>query len=156
MNTTPDYAGPLPAGWTGGHALTKWWRGAYVHLYTLRKPCAECGGEMRIDVTRDALEGKVKNAGLHLKRCAKCRAISRAAGSSSRPKIAGQEPFIPAAVTAEELEQLRTANATMREELDTVHAENRELRRRLSSHEGPTLAEALRMQATLVKMPWEQ
>lgn len=153
-NAIEDYQGELPDGWTGGQALTKWWRGALVHLYTLKKPCAECKGEMRIDVTKAALEGRAKNAGLHLKRCATCRARSRALNTSSRPHVEGEvkNPFVATpAVEGSELDQLRTANATMKEELDGLYAQNRELRQRLEKYE---LAPAMAAVAA-GRMPWE-
>lgn len=141
MNTIPDFDGPLPNGWTGGRAKTKWWRGKHVHLYRLEKVCAECKGTMQIDVTRDALEGRAKNAGLHLTRCAGCRAKAKALGLTSRPKVEGQEP--PARTVAGQVDtfdvveivNLRTANATMRQELDGLYAQNRELRGRLAQYE---------------------
>lgn len=151
-NTVEDYQGELPDGWTGGQHFTKWWRGAYVHLYTLKKPCAQCGKEMRIDVTKAALEGKAKNAGLHLKRCAACRAASKALGSSSRPKVEGEEKHAFLPIVDNELEQLRTANATMKEELAGLYAQNRELRERLEKYE---LAPAMAAVAA-GRMPWER
>lgn len=159
MNTVERYFGALPYNWTGGEAFSKWWRGKIVHLYTLKKPCAQCGGEMRIDVTRDAIDGKAKNAGLHLKRCETCRAATRALGTSSRPKTEG-EPVLPAKKHAlpEEAapatdEALRTANATMKEELEGLYAINKELRQRLSRYE---LGPAMEAVANGQRMPWER
>jgi hypothetical protein len=74
----------LPNGWRGGEAVTKWWRGSMLHLYRLRKPCAQCSNEMVIDVTAAALSGDAKNAGLLLQRCQNCRAASK--GGTSRPR----------------------------------------------------------------------
>ncbi len=149
--TTEDYTGPLPAGWTGGQHFPKWWRGRITHLYTLRKPCAECGGEMRIDVTKAALEGTAKNAGLHLKRCAVCRAKTQAAGTSSRPTVEGEQVRLE--IEPNDAEQLRTANATMREELKGLYAQNKELRARLSKYELQPAMEAVANGHA--KMPWE-
>lgn len=147
MNTTPNYAGPLPPGWTGGAAKTKWWRGKHVHLYTLKKPCAECHREMTIDVTRGAIEGTAKNAGLHLARCPECRAKS--VGTNSRPAVAGDMPWIKPEPTPE-VEQLRSAVLTMTEELNGLYALNRELRDRLAKYElAPALA------AIAGGHPWE-
>lgn len=152
--TTEDYTGELPDGWTGGQAFLKWWRGRFVHLYTLRRPCAQCGQEMRIDVSKAALDGTAKNAGLHLKRCAKCRAETKALKASSRPKVEG-EPT-PAALKhafeASADETLRTANATMRAELEGLYAQNKELRERLAKYE---LAPAMEAVANGHRMPWE-
>lgn len=85
------YENKLPHGWGGGVAVTKWWRGKFVHLYRLQKPCAQCNTNMTIDVTREALRGDKKNSGLLLKRCAGCRNISRADVGRSRPHVAGQQ-----------------------------------------------------------------
>lgn len=151
MTTNPeDYIGVLPAGWSGGSHLLKWWRGKMVHLYTLHKPCSECGAEMRIDVTKAALEGKVKNAGLHLKRCATCRSRSKALGTVSRPRVDGEAPGVLVSVD----EALRTTNATMKAELNGLYAEIRELRERLSKYELAPAMETLAANGAS-KMPWE-
>ncbi len=159
-----DYQGILPDGWTGGQHVSKWWRGSIVHLYTLRRPCAECGGEMRIDVSKAALFGTAKNAGLHLKRCKTCRVRSKAIGSSSRPKVEG-EAVRKAAVTVEVPgvvpepavdDALRTANATMRAELEGLYAEVAELRKRLAKYELESAMEVVaHSPANGAKMPWE-
>lgn len=165
MTTTDDYTGALPTGWTGGQHLSKWWRGKIIHLYTLRRACAECGSEMRIDVTRAALEGKAKNAGMHLKRCASCRAKARALGASSRPRVEGE--VIPRRVSQiaernppETDEELLTANATMKEELAVLYDQNKqlrdqnkELRDRLAKYELAPALEAVAGRAP--RMPWE-
>lgn len=156
-NTTEDYAGELPDGWTGGQHLSKWWRGKIVHLYTLFRACAQCGGKMRIDVTKAALDGTAKNAGLHLKRCATCRAAAKALGTNSRPKVEGEATPRPAAsrqdtIQPNDAEQLRTANATMKDELDGLYAQTKELRERLAKYELPAAMEAV---ANGAKMPWE-
>ena len=128
-----DLTGLIPHGWTGGEAVTKWWRGKHLHLYRLRKNCAQCGKEMILDVTKAAIAGTAKNAGLHLTRCSECRAVSKEGGGTSRPTTARSEPT-PAADSAE-LEALRTANVTMKEELDGLYMQNKELRQRLASYE---------------------
>jgi hypothetical protein len=133
-SATEDYQGPLPAGWTDGQSVTKWWRGKLMHLYALRRPCAECAAEMRIDVTRAALDGMAKNAGLHLKRCATCRARSKALNTVSRPHVEGEPKHIVVEPLSAD-ETLRMVNATMREELNGLYAQNRELRERLARYE---------------------
>jgi len=140
MNDTPNYSGPLPDGWTGGEAVTKWWRGNYVHLYKLRKPCAQCQRTMEINVTRAALDGTAKNAGLHLTRCKDCRKLNAISGKS-RPTVQGAAPAT---------EQERSIIETMKAEVDALYAENAELRKRLEKYE---LAPA--MEAARPKMPWE-
>lgn len=174
-----DLTGVIPYGWVGGEAVTKWWRGKHLHLYRLRKNCAQCGKEMILDVTKAAIMGTAKNAGLHLTRCPDCRAVSKEGGGTSRPTTRS-EPT-PASESSE-LEMLRTANATMKEELDGLYMQNKELRQRLASYEPAerpapapkpvqttyrlppeplTMAQSVKnMQAALAaknnaKMPWE-
>jgi hypothetical protein len=143
MTAPENYNGRLPEGWTGGASFEKWWRGKLIHLYTLTKPCAQCGSEMRIDVTKGAIEGTAKNAGLHLKRCALCRGKLKALGTASRPTVAGQPSRREIANSMPELrnEALEAANATMKAELAGLYAQNKELRKRLAQYEP--------------KMPWE-
>lgn len=151
--TAEVYEGTLPLGWSGGQASIKWWRGKIMHLYTLYRACAECGAEMRIDVSKAALEGTAKNAGLHLKRCTTCRAKTRALGATSRPRVEGE--VIPkhafSAAPATDAETMRTANATMKEELAALYKTVGELRERLSKYE---LAPAMAAVAN-GRMPWE-
>jgi hypothetical protein len=126
-----DLTGLIPHGWAGGEAVTKWWRGKHLHLYRLRKNCAQCGKEMILDVTKAAIAGTAKNAGLHLTRCPECRAVSKGGGGTSRPTTRTE----PTAGTNDELETLRTANVTMKEELEGLYMQNKELRQRLASYE---------------------
>lgn len=115
-----DLTGLIPHGWCGGEAVTKWWRGKHLHLYRLRKNCAQCQREMVLDVTRAAIIGEAKNAGLHLSRCPKCRAASKSEGATSRPYTKEDEPVAQVQSTPAdntELEQLRTWKATVTEEL---------------------------------------
>ena len=80
----PAYDKPLPEGWSGGDPVTKYWGGNYVHLYRVTRPCATCGAEISLDVTKGALDGSKKNAGLLLRNCPKCRAERKAGGVGSR------------------------------------------------------------------------
>ena len=131
--THAAYDGQLPDGWKGGDPVTKYWNGDYIHLYHVTRPCATCGAEISLDVTKKALDGTKKNAGLLLRNCPKCRAERKAGGVGSRGgksrPVAG-EPVAPASApgVTEELEQLRTANATMKEELTGLYAQIKELR----------------------------
>ena len=137
----PAYNGQLPDGWNGGAPVTKYWNGDYIHLYRVTRPCANCGAEISLDVTKKALDGSKKNAGLLLRNCPKCRAERKAGGVGSRGgksrPVAGDAPV--AAAPNEELAALRTMVATMKEDLEGLYVQNRELRERLSD----------------VKMPWE-
>lgn len=120
-----DLTGLIPHGWAGGEAVTKWWRGKHLHLYRLRKNCAQCGKEMILDVTKAAIVGTAKNAGLHLTRCPQCRAVSKSEGGTSRPTTRSEPVQV---VDDNELETLRSANATMKEELEGLYAQIKELR----------------------------
>lgn len=151
MNAIQNWIGALPAGWTGGEATTKWWRGEYVHLYSLRKPCAQCGRDMCIDVTKAALKGEAKNAGLKLQRCQECRTASKKA-ARSRPKVEGTAGDVQA--PADEVEALRTANDTMRKEIDGAYAHIRELSARLSRYELQPALETMAQQQPF-KFPWQ-
>jgi hypothetical protein len=133
--THPKYDGELPDGWQGGEPVTKYWNGDYIHLYRVMRPCATCGAEISLDVTKKALDGTKKNAGLLLRNCPKCRAERKAGGVGSRGgksrPVAGDPPGHVVASSAdvtEELERLRTANATMKEELDGLYVLLKELR----------------------------
>ena len=136
----PAYDKPLPEGWSGGDPVTKYWGGNYVHLYRVTRPCATCGAEISLHVTKGALDGSKKNAGLLLRNCPKCRAERKAGGVGSRGgrsrPIAEAAPA--AAVDNTELEALRTANATMKEELDGLYTQIKELREKLARYEGGT------------------
>jgi hypothetical protein len=129
------YEGQLPDGWQSGEPVTKYWNGDYIHLYRVVRPCATCGTEISLDVTRKALEGTKKNAGLLLRNCPKCRAERKAGGPGSRGgksrPVAGDAPATAQTAVApsvtEELERLRSANATMKEELTGLYAQLKEL-----------------------------
>ena len=126
-----DLTGLIPHGWAGGEAVTKWWRGKHLHLYRLRKNCAQCGKEMILDVTKAAIAGTAKNAGLHLTRCPQCRNASKEEGGTSRPTTRSE--FTPVSDNAE-LETLRSANATMKEELEGLYVQLKELRQQLGQN----------------------
>lgn len=134
----PTYDKPLPEGWQGGAPVTKYWGGSYVHLYRLTRACATCTAEISLDVTKGALDGTKKNAGLLLRNCPKCRAERKAGGVGSRGgrsrPVAGDAPAQAVADTTE-LEALRAAVVTMKEELEGLYAQNKELREQLAQHE---------------------
>lgn len=162
MNVTEKYTGLMPAGWTGGQSMTKWWRGRHMHLYTLTRPCAECGNEMRIDVTKAALDGSAYNAGLKLRRCAKCRATTAALKTTSRPKVEGEAP--PQQLKEKADTTAAAMLATMKEEVSGLYAENKQLRTeadvlrmRLAKYELAPAMERVANGSTQSghKMPWE-
>jgi hypothetical protein len=107
-----DLTGLIPFGWQGGEKITKWWRGKYITLYRLHKPCGECGAEMVLDATKAAIIGEAKNAGLHLARCPQCRAKAKDARSpgTSRPTVLSAQPDTPAPAGDEEIGRLRLQN----------------------------------------------
>lgn len=166
------YDGELPDGWQGGTPVTKKWNGDFVHLYRVTRPCKTCAAEIAIDVTKKALQGFKKNAGLLLRNCPKCREARKAGGpgsrgGTSRPvAVDAGTPIVAektAIITPEELESLRTANITMKEELTGLYAQLKELRTAQS-----TAVTALNPQFTppindgfpqaennSIKMPWE-
>ena len=82
--THSAFDGVLPDGWTGGTPVTKRWRGDFLHLYRVTRPCATCGAQINLDVSRKALQGFAKNAGLLLRNCPGCREQRRAGGPGSR------------------------------------------------------------------------
>lgn len=139
------YEGILPEGWKGGDPVTKFWRGNMTHLYRVVRPCKLCEAEITLDVTRAALEGIKKNAGLLLRSCPACRAERKAGGPGSRggkSRPVGGTVEQSRNAIENEMEILRTANATMRQELAGLYAQVRELHEQLGIKNN-------------VKMPWE-
>lgn len=141
-----DLTGLIPHGWSGGEAVTKWWRGKHLHLYRLRKNCAQCQKEMTIDVTKAAITGAAKNAGLHLTRCVKCREQSRAADSQqpsmSRP-FTKDDPIDQLGVSGPnsgEIEALRAQNEMFLRSVQALTARNAELNAELVKIRSATLA----------------
>jgi len=109
------FEGALPDGWQGGAPVTKYWKGDYLHLYRVTRPCGTCAAMISIDVSKKALQGFSKNAGLLLRNCPTCRAARKAGGpgsrgGTSRPTAVGAPqaaaPVAPAVDNAE-LEKLR-------------------------------------------------
>jgi hypothetical protein len=140
------FEGLLPDGWEGGLPVTKYWNGDYIHLYHVTRPCTSCGAVIGLDVSKKALQGTSKNSGLLLRNCPKCRAERKAGGpgsrgGTSRPQVTGAAPDV-ASENVDELETLRTANKTMKEELKDLyasrtemHAELQVLKAKLATHE---------------------
>lgn len=153
MNVIAPYDGILPDGWTGGEAVTKRWRGDFLHLYRVRRACAGCGTEITLDVTRRALEGQAKNVGLLLRNCPSCRAARKAGGPGSRggKSRPTAENTIPATEEGEQTKDM--VITTMKAELTGLYKTVRELRDRLGKYElGPALAAA---KESSKKMPWD-
>jgi hypothetical protein len=178
MTLHAAFEGPLPEGWQGGAPVTKHWNKEFIHLYRVTRPCASCTAEISIDVTRKALQGFSKNAGLLLRNCPKCRAERKAGGpgsrgGSSRPTATPVEP-VPFAA-GDELDKLRMMVTTMKAELEPLYAYNKELfaelqvaKARLALYElqpamertasipaDPTGQQLAREFAAKNKMPWE-
>ncbi|MEL7086878.1 MAG: hypothetical protein AAGL98_00300 [Planctomycetota bacterium] len=101
-----NWTGPLPEGWSGGEAVTKFWHGSFVHLYRVTRPCVTCGTEISLDVSKRALDGEAKNSGLLLRNCPTCRAARKngapgSRGGKSRPQApASEHAPAPAATPA--------------------------------------------------------
>lgn len=164
------FDGPLPDGWSGGAPVTKYWNGDYIHLYRVTRPCATCSAEISLDVTKKALQGSTKNAGLLLRNCPQCRAERKAGGpgsrgGKSRPTV--DAPATPVQADTGELERLRMMVATMKAELDPLYARVREqfeeiqqLKARLAKYElQPAMGELQKVTASNgglhSHMPWE-
>lgn len=142
MNTVAPFEGPLPEGWSGGAPITKFWRGNYVHLYRVTRPCKSCGAAITIDVSRKALEGSATNTGLLLRNCPKCREVHKAGGIGSRGghsrPTAGETPDLVTKVAEQDME------------IRSLYERNRELTERLAKYElGPAI------QAAQEKLPWD-
>lgn len=142
------------SGWTYDKAVTKRWNGDFLHLYRVKRTCKSCGCEISLDVTKRALQGVAKNAGLLMKNCKACRDARKnggpgSRGGTSRPTA---DPATSPIVT-DELEALRTANATMKLELDGLYATVHDLQTRLAKYELP---EAMRQATNQPKegFPW--
>ena len=150
-----DLTGLIPHGWSGGEAVTKWWRGKFIHLYRLRKNCAQCGKEMTLDVTKAAIAGEAKNAGLLLRNCPTCRGLRKAGGPGSRGgksrPTAESLPPIATGAPGSELERLGMMISTMREELAGLYDQLRDARERLAKYELPAAMAAISER----KMPWD-
>jgi hypothetical protein len=147
--TKLDWAAGLLAGWTYDKPVNKWFQGQFRHAHRLTRPCPTCTETIVLDVTTKALEGKATNHGLALRRCKKCRLALKAgpeayavrkaevapavAASVVQPAAAVQKNYgnqspVEIAVGMSELESLRSANATMKEELEGLYAQLKELR----------------------------
>lgn len=143
---TTDLIGLIPHGWSGGEAVAKWWRGKHLHLYRLRKNCAQCEKEMTIDVTKAAIMGTAKNAGLHLTRCVKCREASRATDSQqvgmSRPHTAHDpvDQIIASASDNGEVTALRAQNEMFLKSIQALQQQNTQLNAELSKLRSETLS----------------
>lgn len=157
--TVEPFEGELPEGWSGGEAVTKFWNGKFLHLYRVRRPCKTCQAEIRIDVTKAALQGFKKNAGLLLRNCPTCREARKAGGVGSRgggsrpvAEGGGTPPAKPETIivgVSDELERLRNINHSLEQEVDGLNMLLREANGRLAQYElQPALQAANRM-------PWE-
>jgi hypothetical protein len=152
-NQIEPFTGQLPEGWSGGEPVTKHWNGNFVHLYRVRRSCKTCQAEIRIDVTKAALQGFKKNAGLLLRNCPTCREARKGGvgsrGGTSRPVAPDAVQHAPAVVDVVTDETLRTINRTLEQEIDGLNMLLREANARLAKYElQPALREASRM-------PWE-
>ncbi len=126
---------PTKDGWTHqrDHDKVQLGRKQYRNMEEWSRPCAVCGEPFSI-FTRANGSGVV-NSSFGLRTCQSHR---------------GERPGAVGTPATGEVEGLRTANATMREELDGLYSVVRDLRERLSKYElGPAMA------AQAGKMPWE-
>lgn len=161
------YESELPDGWTGGLPVTKYWRGDYIKLYRVTRTCASCSSEISIDVTKKALQGKSKNAGLLLRNCPDCRDARRAGGvgsrgGTSRPTVAEPVAKVASAPASDEVKKLKARveelemqlgemDAADSARLDKVHAALIAAGYRVSVDE---IAETVRKHIAPASMPW--
>lgn len=149
-NLVEPFEGPLPDGWSGGEAVTKFWNGSFVHLYRVRRPCKTCQTEIRIDVTKRALQGFAQNAGLKLRNCPTCRETRKNGGVGSRGGISRpMATEVIEALPGSELERLRNINHTLEQEVDGLNMLLREANGRLAQYEIQPALHAAN------KLPWE-
>lgn len=189
--TKLDWATGLLAGWTYDKEVNKWFQGAFRHAHRLIRHCPTCSDTIVLDVTAKALEGKATNHGLALRRCKACRKALKAGPQAYavRKEAVADKPALPvqmapvaagmSQISTDELETLRTVNATMKEELEGLYMQLKELRgqqpvavpKQIAAFKGPTtyslppepltMAQSVKnMQAALgaknnAKMPWE-
>lgn len=148
-----DWTAGRLAGWTYEKPVNKWFQGAFRHAHRLTRACPTCSEAIVLDVTTKALENRATNHGLALRRCKKCRVALKAgpetyaARKAETATVLKPEVIVVAApvqtplITAQELDELRMANATMKEELDYLYAYGKEMREKLAAYElGPALA----------------
>ncbi len=165
--TKLDWVSGLLAGWTYDKPINKWFQGAFRHAHRLTRPCPTCSEIIVLDVTTKALEGKATNHGLALRRCKKCRTALKAGpevyamrkaevADKPAPAAAAPPPVVQVATAPAdngELELLRTANITMKEELDGLYVLNKELRERLALYEEPNASVATPAQPAKPAIP---
>lgn len=130
------------AGWErmpGTHDIDNGKGKTYRGLVRFERPCATCRVPFGIFVTQGTADGEARNSSFGLRNCEKHRMKMVAPGAGM--------PF-------DEAEKLRTANATMKEELtglyarnSALHSENEVLKARLATYELPSMASASRVTA---------
>jgi hypothetical protein len=98
-------------GWKIGGPVTKFWRGKYITLHRLSKPCSQCGTELTLDVSKAALDGTAKNSGIGLARCLGCRAAARLQGATSRPTALKSNSVVPAPALQQAALDIQPANS---------------------------------------------
>ena len=148
----------LLAGWVYDKPVSKWFQGGFRNAHRIVRQCPTCADSYAIEVTTAALLGQAKNHGLGLRRCKNCRsALKRKdiTNEYAERKARGADGGTSAADSVE-LEQLRTANVTMKEELDGLYVRNKELfaevqvlKAKLAQYELPAA-----MQEIANKFPW--
>ena len=99
----------------------------YRNMVRFERPCANCGERFGIHVTQSTADGEAHNSSFGLRNCEKHRMKMVAPGIG---------------VSFDEAERLKTANATMKEELTglyarnaALHAENQVLKAKLAPYE---------------------
>ena len=113
------------AEWTKGSSGPQVLKGkTYANLVEFTRPCATCSKPFSIFVTAKIANGHADSNSFGLKNCEEHRRNKSPADLS-------------------ETDRLRTANATMKEELDGLYDTVRDLRERLAKYELPAAMEVL-------------
>src|SRR3974390_1513574 len=148
-----DHTGTTIHGWTVSEPITKWWRGNFIHIYKIRRLCAQCGTEISMDVTKAAIEGTAKNSGFNITRCTACRISAPARTGNSRPTVASNPPpaELPPAPVEDTLSDLE---AELRSDLFQARKKIADLERQLRANtKAFNPHEALRLHLGK-KLPW--
>jgi hypothetical protein len=143
-----DWKSDLLAGWTYVEPTTRWFQGHFRSAHRIARTCPTCTETIVLEVTTKALRGEAKNHGLALRRCKKCRdALKQGKATYALHKA---EAAITGQPTQPPDEKTAMANRVMKEELEGLYAENKELRNRLAKYELPAAVEQ-----SLLDLPWE-
>ena len=92
----------------------------YRNMVRYERPCAACGERFGVYVTQSTADGEARNSSFGLRNCEKHRMKMVSAGSGG---------------SIEEVNKLRSANTTMKAELEGLYVVIKELREQLAKYE---------------------